>query len=275
MDVSSLVELKKNRKIPDIVPGDTVKVSARIVEAGKERIQVFQGVVIKVRRGGAGASFTVRHVAYGIGVERTFPLYSPLVEKVQVVRHGKVRRSRLYYLRGLSGKAARRKIKRVERKAEEISEELLEAEPEEELLPEDVVVEEAEAEAEEGAEAAVEEKAEAAVEEEAVAEVTEEKAEAVTEEEAVAEVTEEKAEAAAEEEAVAGVTEEKVEAAAEEEKAPEEAQEPEAILEAEQPQAEEEKAAADEQPEEEPVMEKEGEAEPAAESSEDSEEEKS
>jgi large subunit ribosomal protein L19 len=257
MDVSSLVELKKNRKIPDIVPGDTVKVSARIVEAGKERIQVFQGVVIKVRRGGAGASFTVRHVAYGIGVERTFPLYSPLVEKVQIVRHGKVRRSRLYYLRGLSGKAARRKIKRVERKAEEISEELLEAEPEEELLPEDVVVEEAEAEAEEGAEAAVEEKAEAAVEEEAVAEVTEEKAEAVAEEEAVAEVTEEKAEAAAEEE-----------------KAPEEAQEPEAILEAEQPQAEEEKAAADEQPEEEPVMEKEGEAEPAAESSEDSEEEK-
>jgi len=259
MDVSSLVELKKNRKIPDIVPGDTVKVSARIVEAGKERIQVFQGVVIKVRRGGAGASFTVRHVAYGIGVERTFPLYSPLVEKVQIVRHGKVRRSRLYYLRGLSGKAARRKIKRVERKAEEISEELLEAAPEEELLPEDVVVEEAEAE--EGAEAAVEEKAEAAVEEEAVAE----------EEAAV----EEKAEAVAEEEAVAEVTEEKVEAAAEEEKAPEEAPEPEAVLEAEQPQAEEEKAAADDQPEEEPVMEKEGEAEPAAEPSEDSEEEKS
>ena len=239
MDVSSLVELKKNRKIPDIVPGDTVKGSARIVEAGKERIQVFQGVVIKVRRGGAGASFTVRHVAYGIGVERTFPLYSPLVEKVQIVRHGKVRRSRLYYLRGLSGKAARRKIKRVERKAEEISEELLEAAPEEELLPEDVVVEEAEAE--EGAEAAVEEKAEAAMEEEAVA----------------------------------GVTEEQVEAEAEEEKAPEEAPEPEAVLEAEQPQAEEEKAAVDEQPEEEPVMEKEGEAEPAAETSEDSEEEKS
>ena len=73
MDVSSLIELKKNPKIPELSPGDTVKVSARIVEAGKERIQVFQGVVIKIRRGGASASFTVSHVAYGIGVDRTFP----------------------------------------------------------------------------------------------------------------------------------------------------------------------------------------------------------
>jgi len=121
MDVSSLIELKKNPKIPELSPGDTVKVSARIVEAGKERIQVFQGVVIKIRRGGASASFTVRHVAYGIGVERTFPLYSPLVEKVEIVRHGKVRRSKLYYLRGLSGKEARRKIKRVEKKAVVVS----------------------------------------------------------------------------------------------------------------------------------------------------------
>ena len=77
------------------------------------RTQVFQGVVIKVRGGGVGANFTVRRVAYGVGVERTFPLHSSLVEKVEIVRRGKVRRARLYYLRGLSGKAARIKEKRV------------------------------------------------------------------------------------------------------------------------------------------------------------------
>jgi large subunit ribosomal protein L19 len=133
MDVSSLVEIKKNPKIPDITPGDTVRVSAKIVEGGKERIQVFQGVVIKIKRGGNGAGFTVRHVAFGVGVERTFPYNSPLVEKVEIVRQGKVRRSRLYYLRGLSGKEARRKIKRVERKVrEQVGEELLVAPPEEE-----------------------------------------------------------------------------------------------------------------------------------------------
>lgn len=174
MDIATVVELKKNPKIPDVAPGDTVKVSARIVEGGKERIQVFQGVVIKMRRGGASASFTVRHVAYGIGVERTFPFYSPLVEKVEIVRHGKVRRSKLYYLRGLSGKEARRKIKRVERKAKEISEELLEAEPEEALEPEDVVQEEAEEVTEEEIVAAAPTEAEApeAMKEEAVEEET-------------------------------------------------------------------------------------------------------
>ena len=140
MDVSSLVEIKKNPKIPDITSGDTVRVSAKIVEGGKERIQVFQGVVIKIKRGGNGAGFTVRHVAYGVGVERTFPFNSPLVEKVEIVRQGKVRRSRLYYLRGLSGKEARRKIKRVERKVrEQVGEELLVAPPEEEV--EEAVVE--------------------------------------------------------------------------------------------------------------------------------------
>jgi large subunit ribosomal protein L19 len=135
MDVSSLVEIKKNAKIPDIAPGDTVKVSVKIVEGGKERIQVFQGVVIKIKHGGNGAGFTVRHVAFGVGVERTFPYNSPLVEKVEIVRQGKVRRSRLYYLRGLSGKEARRKIKRVERKVrEQVGEELLAAPPEEEVV---------------------------------------------------------------------------------------------------------------------------------------------
>ena len=115
MNIASLVEIKPNPNIPPLAPGDTVKVSSKIVEGDRERIQVFQGVVIKVRQGGTGANFTVRRVAYGIGIERTFPLYSPLVEKVEVVRHGKVRRARLYYLRGLSAKASRIKEKRVAR----------------------------------------------------------------------------------------------------------------------------------------------------------------
>ncbi len=113
MNVASLIEVKPNPNIPALASGDTVKVSARIAEGEKERTQLFQGVVIKVRHGGAGASFTVRRIAYGIGVERTFPLYSPLVEKVEVVRQGKVRRAKLYYLRGLSAKASRIKEKRV------------------------------------------------------------------------------------------------------------------------------------------------------------------
>ena len=135
MDVSSLVNIKKNVKIPDIAPGDTVRVSTKIVEGDKERIQVFQGVVIKVKRGGNGAGYTVRHVAFGIGVERSFPINSPLVEKVEIVRQGKVRRSRLYYLRELSGKEARRKIKRVERKVRQVGEELLQEQPEEVIEP--------------------------------------------------------------------------------------------------------------------------------------------
>jgi large subunit ribosomal protein L19 len=135
MDVSTLVNAKKNKKIPDIAPGDTVRVSTKIVEGDKERIQVFQGVVIKMKRGGHGASYTVRHVAFGIGVERTFPLNSPMVEKIEIVRQGKVRRSRLYYLRELSGKEARRKIKRVERKARQVGEELLAEQPEEVIEP--------------------------------------------------------------------------------------------------------------------------------------------
>lgn len=135
MNIAELVGTKKNTKIPNISPGDTVRVSARIVEAGKERIQVYQGVVLKIKKGGAGASFTVRHVAFGVGVERSFPMNSNLVEGVEIVREGKVRRARLYYLRGLSGKEARRKIKRVERKAKQIGEELLVTQPEEVIEP--------------------------------------------------------------------------------------------------------------------------------------------
>lgn len=112
MNMASLVEVKPNPNIPALAPGDTVKVSAKVVEGERERIQLFQGVVIRVRHGGVGANFTVRRVAYGVGVERTFPLYSPLVDKVEIVRHGKVRRAKLYYLRQLSGKRARIKEKR-------------------------------------------------------------------------------------------------------------------------------------------------------------------
>jgi len=115
MNMASLVEVKPNPNIPPLAPGDTVKVSTKIVEGDRERTQLFQGVVIKVRRNAEGGNFTVRRVAYGIGVERTFPLCSPLVEKVEVVRHGKVRRAKLYYLRGLSSKASRLKEKQIDK----------------------------------------------------------------------------------------------------------------------------------------------------------------
>ena len=115
MNMASLIEVKLNPNIPALAPGDTVKVSTKIVEGGRERTQLFQGVVIKVRHNAEGGNFTVRRIAYSVGVERTFPLCSPLVEKVEVVRHGKVRRAKLYYLRGLSAKASRLKEKRIDR----------------------------------------------------------------------------------------------------------------------------------------------------------------
>jgi large subunit ribosomal protein L19 len=112
MDIASIAKIKPDRKMPALNPGDTVKVSTKIVEGEKERIQIFQGVVLKTKSGGAGPILTVRRVTYGIGVERTFPLYSPRVEKVEVVRHGKTRRARLFYLRGLSARASRIKERR-------------------------------------------------------------------------------------------------------------------------------------------------------------------
>ena len=99
--------------VPDFKPGDTIRVHARIKEGEKERIQVFQGVVIRKRKGNTGATFTVRKVSYGIGVERIFPMHSPSIDKVEIVSRGKVRRGRLYYLRQLRGKAARIKEKRM------------------------------------------------------------------------------------------------------------------------------------------------------------------
>lgn len=113
MDAIGVVEanqLKKDRGA--FAPGDTVKVHVKVVEGEKERTQAFEGVVIRKRGEGTRASFTVRRISYGVGVERTFPLHSPMIERVQVVRRGDVRRSKLYYLRGLTGKAARLKEKR-------------------------------------------------------------------------------------------------------------------------------------------------------------------
>lgn len=135
MDVASVVDVKPNPNIQAFAPGDTVKVSNKVVEGDRERTQVFQGVVIRVRRGGAGTSFTVRRVAYGVGVERTFLLNSPLVEKVEIVRHGKVRRAKLYYLRGLSAKASRIREKRVGREKEAAEKEAAETAPEPESEP--------------------------------------------------------------------------------------------------------------------------------------------
>jgi large subunit ribosomal protein L19 len=93
--------------IPDFRPGDTVRVHARIVEGTRERIQMFEGVVIKRRGAGISETYTVRKISNGVGVERTFPIHTPRVDKIDVLRHGKVRRAKLYYLRALHGKAAR------------------------------------------------------------------------------------------------------------------------------------------------------------------------
>ncbi|MFC6322297.1 50S ribosomal protein L19 [Companilactobacillus baiquanensis] len=101
--------------IPDFRPGDTVRVHAKVVEGSRERIQLFEGVVIKRRGTGVSATYTVRKMSSGVGVERTFPLNTPRVEKIDVVRHGLVRRSKLYYLRDRKGKAARIKERRLEK----------------------------------------------------------------------------------------------------------------------------------------------------------------
>ena len=131
MNMASLTEVKPNPKIPALASGDTVKVKVKVAEGEKERTQTFQGVVIRVRHSADGGSFTVRRVAYGVGVERTFLFQSPLIEKVEVVRHGKVRRAKLYYLRGLSAKAARIKEKRVDKETAQ-KESIQEAESQEE-----------------------------------------------------------------------------------------------------------------------------------------------
>ncbi len=99
--------------IPKFISGDTVRVHVKIREGEKQRIQVFQGVVVSKRKGLASAAFTVRKVSYGVGVERVFKLHSPTIDKIEVVTHGRVRRSKIYYLRNLRGKAARIKERRL------------------------------------------------------------------------------------------------------------------------------------------------------------------
>lgn len=136
MNTSLPVEVKVNPNIPALAPGDTVKVSVRVVEGDKERVQPFKGVVIKIRRGVDGGSFTVRRVSRGIGVERTFLFQSPLLEKVEVIQHGKVRRAKLYYLRRRSGKTARLRERRLEKKEMALGAPEAASEPEPELEPE-------------------------------------------------------------------------------------------------------------------------------------------
>ena len=112
-----LIDLEKTQmkqELPEFRPGDTVRVQVRIVEGNRERVQAFEGAVIGVQGSGVGRTFTVRKVSYGIGVERIFPLHSPKVESIQLVRRGQVRRAKLFYLRNLRGKAARIKEKRLQ-----------------------------------------------------------------------------------------------------------------------------------------------------------------
>lgn len=105
--IQSLEQEQIKKDIPAFRPGDTVKVHYKVIEGTRERVQIFEGVVIRRRGGGMSETFTVRRVSYGVGVERTIPLHAPKIERIEVVRRGKVRRARLYYLRALRGKKAR------------------------------------------------------------------------------------------------------------------------------------------------------------------------
>jgi large subunit ribosomal protein L19 len=112
-NVIDLLEAESLRKnVPTVIPGDTVKVHAKVVEGTRERVQIFEGIVIGCRGSGAKEIFTVRRIAHGVGVERSFLVHSPRIDKIDVVRHGKVRRAKLYYLRGKVGKSARIREKR-------------------------------------------------------------------------------------------------------------------------------------------------------------------
>ena len=107
--IEKIEQRQMKTNLTKFAPGDTVRVHVKIREGDKERIQVFEGVVIRQRHGGGHSTFTVRKISFGTGVERIFPLHSPMIEKIDVVRSGRVRRAKLYYLRGLKGKAARLK----------------------------------------------------------------------------------------------------------------------------------------------------------------------
>lgn len=119
MNVLDLIQKEQEKpNVPDFRPGDTVKVYSKVVEGGKERVQMFEGVVTVRKNGGLGEAITVRRVAHGVGVERTFLLHSPRVDRIEVSKRGIVRRSRLYYLSDRVGKAARIKERKVDRKQE-------------------------------------------------------------------------------------------------------------------------------------------------------------
>lgn len=143
MDIIKSIEHEQlKNKIPELKVGNTVRVHVRIKEGNKERIQVFEGIIIKVQGGGVNKTFTVRKISYGVGVEKTFLVHSPLVEKVELVRVGKARRARLFYLRDRVGKAAKTKEKigaRIEDREIVIKEDLTEAPTEEavETAPEE------------------------------------------------------------------------------------------------------------------------------------------
>ncbi len=107
MNLIEQIEAEQKKEVPSLKAGQTVRVHVKVVEGEKERTQVFEGVVIAISKNGSRSTFTVRKISYGVGVERIFPLYSPRIDKIQVVSSGKVRRAKLYYLRKLSGKRAR------------------------------------------------------------------------------------------------------------------------------------------------------------------------
>lgn len=149
MDIIKSIEHEQlKNKIPDLHVGDTIRVHQRIKEGNRERIQVFEGIIIKKQGGGVNATFTVRRVAYGVGVEKTFLIHSPMVEKVEVVRVGKARRAKLYYLRDRIGKSAKTKENlgaRIENKEITVKEDLIEEPVAEEVneAPVEVAPEEA------------------------------------------------------------------------------------------------------------------------------------
>ena len=115
LEAEQVERLRTERPVPEFAAGDTVRVNVKVIEGNRERVQAFEGVVIARRNRGINSSFTVRKISYGEGVERVFPLYSPRIDSIEVVRKGRVRRAKLYYLRGRTGKAARITERREER----------------------------------------------------------------------------------------------------------------------------------------------------------------
>ncbi len=115
LEQEQIAELTADRPIPEFAPGDTIRVSVKVVEGSRERVQAFEGVCIARKNRGINSAFTVRKISYGEGVERIFPLYSPQIAEIEVLRRGRVRRAKLYYLRGRTGKAARITERRDER----------------------------------------------------------------------------------------------------------------------------------------------------------------